>query len=95
VDYTEKIKAGLLLWLKDVHGIDAYWAELSESEVERGYYDGCETCGYGGDDDTIVTRVTYASQGVRFRQNVEIKGTSIDFLPELLKYIDRVATDVG
>lgn len=90
VDYTEKINAGLVLWLKDVRGVDAVSAALNESEVERSGYEGCETCGYGGSEDKITTTITYRT-GKTYRDwgSVEIEGTSVNFLPELLSYIDR------
>lgn len=89
-NYADKIEAGLKLWLKEVHGIDALSAELNESEVERALYTGCETCGYGGGEDKITTAITYRT-GKTYRDwgSVEIEGTSVNFLPELLSYIDR------
>lgn len=89
-NYADKIEAGLKLWLKEVHSIDAISAELNESEVERALYTGCETCGYGGSEDKITTTITYRT-GKTYRDwgSVEIEGTSVNFLPELLSYIDR------
>ena len=98
VDYTEKISAGLVLWLKDVRGVDAVSAALNESEVERSYYEGCDTCGYGAEDDKITTTITYERTGVKGWErygSVEIDGTSVNFLPELLSYIDRASENRG
>lgn len=89
MSYEEKIKRGLVLWLREVRGVTATDARLNESEVERGYSSGCDTCGHGADDDTITTTISYKTAGKSWWDSVEIPGTSIDFLPELLGYIDR------
>lgn len=95
--YTEKIEAGLILWLKEVHGEDVVSAYLTESEIEKSYYDGCETCGYGGEDDKITTYIgfTRAGKGNKYQRSggVNIEGTSINFLPTLLDYIDRASAE--
>ncbi len=89
MSYEEKIKRGLVLYLREVHGITAKTASIGESEVERGWSSGCDTCGYGSDEDTINTPIYYKESGEDWGRSLQIPGTSIDFLPELLGYIDR------
>lgn len=89
MSFEEKIKRGLILWLREVHNITAIDAELNESEVERGYFSGCDTCGHGAGEDKITTGISYKASDYKYWQSVEIQGTSIDFLPKLLEYIDR------
>lgn len=91
MSYKKKIEQGLLLWLKEERGIEALYAELCESEVERSYYEGCETCGYGGQEDTITTSIVYKTKKVGGYGTAQIEGTSINFLPKLLEYIDRAS----
>ncbi|HEY6020054.1 MAG TPA: hypothetical protein VIY48_09175 [Candidatus Paceibacterota bacterium] len=88
-DYEVKIERGLILYLREERGITAIDASLGESEFERGR-DGCDTCGYDGSDGTITTPIYYKGDGGRYDTGtVEIHGTSINFLPTLLEYIDR------
>lgn len=87
--YEEKIERGLKLYLKEEHGITAVSASIGESEVERGWSSGCKTCGYGADEDTVKTPIYYKTYKGGWTQSVEIDGTSINFLPELLSFIDR------
>lgn len=88
-DYEIKLERGLLLYLREEHGVNATSASIGESEVEKGW-GGCETCGYGGSEDTITTPIYYQRSGdVYSSGTIEIDGTSIGFLPTLLEYIDR------
>lgn len=88
-DYNERIKRGLILFLREVHNIYATDAWLEESEVERGWFSGCETCGYGGDDDAITTDLKYKTLDATYASRVTLRESSLDFLPTLLPYIDR------
>jgi uncharacterized protein YprB with RNaseH-like and TPR domain len=85
----EKIEAGLKLFLREEHGIEATSAYLDESEVERGTFAGIETFGSERALDTITTSLIYEVEGRAVSQSIEIKGTSLDFLPKLLGYINR------
>lgn len=87
-DYDEKISRGLILWLREVKGIRATEAQLHESETEKAQFSGCETCGYGGDDDKIYTDIAYKDEDSNWGI-VKLEGTSIDYLPTLLYFIDR------
>lgn len=87
-DYEKDIERGLIAYLASL-GIKAVQAELNESEVEKAYFEGCETCGYGADDDRIYTRISYKTEDRNYWQCHEIPGTSLDFLPTLLKFIDE------
>lgn len=89
MSYEEKIERGLKLYLKEVVGVTATDAWISESEVERGWSSGCDTCGYGADEDTVYTPICYRTTERDWTQEHRIDGTSINFLPELLGYIDR------
>lgn len=88
-NYEREIEKGLILWLSEVRGIEAVEASIEESEGERGWIDGCDTCGYGAEGGTIETPIFWKGEGDRFWNRVTIKGTSVNFLPELLGYIDR------
>jgi hypothetical protein len=88
VDYTEKIERGLLLFLREKHGITAETASIGESEVEKGWK-GCETCNYGGSEDTVTTPIYYKRSDWVYDSTLDIPGTSLEFLPELLNFIDR------
>ena len=88
-NYEEKIERGLKLFLKEEYGVTAISAFICESEVERGWSDGCETCGYGSDEDTVTTPIYYKEEKFGYTRQQDIKGTSINFLPQLLDYIDR------
>lgn len=86
-NYEEKIERGLILWLRENRDITALTANIGESEVESGW-GGCETCGYGGSDGEIETPIYYTNDIEKYG-TVYIKGSSLDFLPTLLGYIDR------
>ena len=88
IDYTEKIERGLKLFLREEHGITAVEASIGESEMERGW-EGCHTCGHGGGEDTVATPIHYRREGSLYGTSLDISGTSLDFLPKLLDYIDR------
>lgn len=88
IDYEEKIERGLILWLREEHGITAVSASIGESEVEDGW-GGCDTCGYGGSDPKVETPVWYKTDESHYGETVYVDGTSINFLPTLLGYIDR------
>lgn len=88
IDYLDKIERGLILFLREKHGITATSASIGESEVESGW-DGCDTCGYGGSEDAVKTPITYKQDGWLYASVLEIDGTSLEFLPELLNFIDR------
>lgn len=86
-----RISRGLSLWLNEVHGIKgATDCAVTESEVERGWSTGCDTCGYGADDDKVYFYVWYTDDGGEgWRKSVRVEGTNVNFLPEILPYIDR------
>lgn len=86
--YEKKIERALKLYLREVHNIEATTASIGMSEVEEGF-EGCETCGYGGEGSRISTPIYYTKEGLVYPSFVEIDGTSIGFLPTLLHYIDR------
>lgn len=86
--YGERIERGLILFLREKHGITATSASIGESEVEKGW-EGCETCSYGGSEDQVKTPITYKQDGWLHGSTLEIDGTSLEFLPELLNFIDR------
>lgn len=88
-EYEEKIERGLKLYLKQNRDITATTAWIGESEVERGWSSGCDTCGYGADEDKVTTPIYYKTEEYGWTSTVEIEGTSLNFLPELLSYIDR------
>lgn len=88
MSYEEKIERGLKLYLREVHGVKAIEASIGESEAEQGW-EGCESCGYGSNDGTITTPISYKEEGDAWTSSVEIDGTSLNFLPTLLSYIDR------
>lgn len=87
-DYEKKIERGLILFLRERKNIIAETAYMGESEAESGW-GGCDTCGYGGSDGNIETPIYYRRSGEFATRTVYIDGTSIDFLPRLLDYIDR------
>lgn len=90
--YERKIERGLILWLREVHGVSAVKAEASEAEVERGWSTGCETCGYGADEDTVYFYVKYREvddDDSWYWKSVKVEGTNVNFLPTILPYIDR------
>lgn len=87
--YQDKIEAGLKIYLKEHYDVNATSAWLNESEVERGYFSGCETCGYGGDEDTISFTIGFRTDDYYYSQSREISGSTLDFFPILLEYIDR------
>lgn len=88
-DYKSSIERGLILWLREEHGITAVSAEIGESEIERGWR-GCETCDYGGQPDEVYTPVYYKTSKDTYELSVRVEGTtSIGFLPTLLEYIER------
>ena len=91
MSYEEKIEKGLILWLYEAKGIEATEASIGESEVERGWSTGCDTCGYGADEDSIETPISYRAESGGQWRVVQIEGTSINFLPTLLEYIDRAS----
>ena len=88
IDYERKIERGLILWLREKKDITAVTASIGESEAEEGW-GGCDTCGYGGSDSTIETPIYYRGEGRYDSGTVYVDGTSINFLPTLLEYIDR------
>lgn len=88
-DYEKKIERGLILWLREEKGITAISASIGESEIERGWSSGCDTCGYGADEDKVTTPVYYKTSSDKWNSSIEIEGTSINFLPTLLEYIER------
>lgn len=88
-DYKERIKRGLILYLREVHDIKAVDAELGLTEFEAGQYEGCETCGYGSDDDKVWTPLRYKEEGDRYWNTIELDTTTLDLFPTLLPYIDR------
>jgi hypothetical protein len=91
-DYTEKIEAGLMLYLKEHYGLTVDSAWLNESEVERGWHEGCETCGCGASEDTISFTIGFKDGSYPYSQSREISGSTLDFFPILLEYIDRATT---
>lgn len=88
-DYEERIKRGLILYLREEHDIKAVDAELGLSEVEAAQYEGCETCGYGADQSTTVTPLRYREEGDSYWDRVDLDTTTLNLLPTLLPYIDR------
>lgn len=87
-DYDSKIERGLILYLREEYDIKARTAELGETEVERAMFEGCETCGYGGEDDVVYFHIRWRDEhGIPhlLREN----GSSLNFFPKLLAYIDR------
>lgn len=88
-NYEEKIERGLKLWFKEVQDLTVSSAWIGESEVERGYDGGCDTCGWGADEDTIETPIYYKLTEDDYIRSRTIEGTSLNFLPQLLGYIDR------
>lgn len=90
MSYEEKIKRGLILYLREVHEIKAVDAELGMTEFESAQWSGCDTCGYGGDEDKAWTPLRYKEESDTYWQTVELDTVnSMDLLPELLPYIDR------
>ena len=93
--YEEKIAAGLKLYLKEHYGKDVSDAWLNESEIERGYFTGCDTCGYGAEEDIISFTIGFRDDSHRRPQWVTLSGSTLDFFPTLLEYIDRAASELG
>lgn len=90
MSYEEKIKRGLILYLREVHGIKAVDAELGMTEIEASQFEGCETCGYGRDDDKAWTPLRYKTEDQWFWSTIELDTVySVNLLPDLLPYIDR------
>lgn len=87
-DCERKIERGLILWPREKKDIIAVSAEIGESEAEEGL-GGCDTCGYGGSSGAIETPIYYRGESRYDSGTVYVDGTSINFLPTLLKYIDR------
>ena len=89
-NYEEKIKRGLILYLREVHDIRAIDARLGLTEMEAAQYEGCETCGYGSDEDKAWTPLESKEDGDRDWDLIKLDTRySIDLLPTLLPYIDR------
>lgn len=57
------------------------WTE----ELERGWSDGCDTCGYGADDDTYKVFIYYTHSGIKSRNSTYFvhEGTFAELIKEL------------
>lgn len=92
-DYVEKIRRGVLLYLREVHDIVATDAYIGDPEVHREWSGGCETCGWY--ENNITTDVFYCKEGSLDEWNnftrgyVTIDRSEGDMLPLILPYIDR------
>jgi hypothetical protein len=84
--YEKKIERGLILWLREIKDIKATEAQLS-AEGEEESYGYCDTC-YGTSAAAVIY-VAYKAEGDQHWSEVEVERNSLDFLPELLPYIDR------
>lgn len=93
VDYVEKIRRGVLLYLREEHNVTATDAYIGDPEVHREWSGGCETCGWY--EDTVTTDISYVTSGTlnvatwRDTKRVTIDLSEQDMLPLLLPYIDR------
>lgn len=93
VDYVEKIRRGVILYLREVHGATATDAYVGDPEVHRQWSGGCETCGWY--TNNITTDITYVTSGTmedstwRTQKTITIDRSEGDMLPLLLPYIDR------
>lgn len=61
------------------------WSE----EFERGWYDGCDTCGYGADDDTYKVYITYTVLGGNNAKIARNSYTHTGSFAELLRELDN------
>lgn len=92
-NYEEKIRRGVILYLREVHDITATDAYIGDPEVHREWSGGCDTCGWY--ENSITTDITYVTEGMldewgnRSRGRVTIDRSEGDMLPLLLPYIDR------
>ena len=90
MSYEEKIKRGLLLYLREVHKITAIDAEIGMTEFEAGSWEGCDTCGYGADEDEVWTPLRFKRAQDKYWDFIKLDTVnSVNLLPELLPYIDR------
>lgn len=64
-----------------IEGVEVHsWAE----EFERGYFDGCDTCGNGADEDTYVVDICYTRSGMTARNGYyRHEGTFAELIKEL------------
>ena len=93
ISVDARIKRGLILYLKEMHGLDVVDAMINESEIEEAW-GGCDTCGYGETGPHVTFTIGYKELGDLHYGYVEKDGTSVGFLPEFLPYIDRASEAV-
>ena len=88
----QKINDMLCRYLKAEHGIDTGKAWLSETDVsvERGWSDGCDTCGHGRDDTetSMSFYIRYHDDNANWGKisSVMIGGDPLNFFPTLMQY---------
>lgn len=92
IDYNEKIRRGVILYLREVHGVTATDAYIGDPEVHREWSGGCETCGWY--ENNIETDIRYLTEGTFESgcwnyKTVTLDMAESDMLPLLLPYIDR------
>lgn len=91
-NYEEKIRRGVLLYLREEHNVTASDAYIGDMEVHR-EWSGCETCGWY--ENSITTDINYVTSGTldmatwRDRNSVTLDLSEQSILPLLLPYIDR------
>jgi hypothetical protein len=88
-DYEEKIERGLILFLREEFDVKASRASIGETEIERGFFGGCDTCGYGSDEDEIFFYINYSTETDQRRGYARLEGSTLNFLPTILPYIER------
>lgn len=92
-DYEEKIRRGVLLYLREVHNITASDAYIGDMEVHREWSGGCETCGWY--EENVTTDISYVTEGKvneatwGARKSVTLELSEQSILPLMLPYIDR------
>lgn len=86
----ERIERGLKLYLREEHGLMVTEAKLGMTEFEASQWEGCDTCGYGGDEDRAFTPLLYKLKGDGGWVVIELDTVnSVNLLPTLLPYIER------
>lgn len=80
----ESIKLAMARMIeRNTVGIESVEVQRWEEEFERGWFSGCDTCGYGADDDTYKVFIYYTHSGIKNATYFVHEGTFAELIREL------------
>lgn len=88
--YSDLTEKALVLWLKEDQDIEAVSAWFDETNIPAG--GGCDTCGYGGDND-LSFDIRYKPSENEYSKCHTIDGDPLNFFSKLYPYMVRVDVD--